>query len=145
MDVEEIVALGIEFFDQSPYAAVTEYAPEDVWATLNGLIESPAGILLVAYGPQRAAQVIGFAAAVVNPLYFNASYRVATELFWWVQPEYRAGTGRRLLEHLEQRAAGLGAHAMQMMALETVRPEAVARTLQRSGYRPVERSFVKEL
>jgi hypothetical protein len=108
--------------------------PATMGATFCNLIDN--GILLTD-GEQCAA------GALVYPAFFNASYTLASEFFWWVDPDARGRLGIDLLNALEAAAEQAGAHSLTMMTLEAVNPERTGRLYQRRGYRPQEHHYIK--
>lgn len=107
--------------------------------TLSNLIEG--GGLFVVGDP-----VYGMAAAIAYPQYFNTSRVAAQELFWWVDENARgSGAGRELMRALESWARDKGADTMMMVALDDLNGDAVAKMYANSGYKPLERNFVKAL
>mgnify|MGYP000894854066 CR=1 len=133
-DMPELVRMGRAFhaaakldieFDDSTF--------RDLCAQL---IEADGALLLIDDGAMLAA--------LCFPIYFNASALVAQELFWWVDPDKR-GAGIRLLQRAEQWAKEKGAVTLQMIALDELSGESVGRLYERRGYRPLERSYVRNL
>jgi GNAT superfamily N-acetyltransferase len=85
-------------------------------------------------------------AAVHFPAYFNAAAFIVQELFWWVKPESRGtGAGGELLTEIEQWAAEKGAAAVFMIALADKNEEKMQNLYARMGYRPLERTFAREV
>lgn len=128
-DIPFIVDLGRKF------AAITypeiDYDPETTAASLRGLIDSEAGVLLVS---ER-----GMIGAVLFPMFFNAGHLHCQEMFWWDE----GGEGRALLRALEARARERGARTITMVCLDDIRPGVFAKLYTRAGYRPAERFFIK--
>lgn len=96
------------------------------------------GLLVMGEPPFAMAGV--FAA----PSYWNTKYKMAAELFWWVEPEHR-GCGGALMDALEVRAREMGATLLDMSCLEKQRPEVVGSIYVRRGYTPIERHFYRSL
>lgn len=140
-DIPACLELGRAFFDASGYSQETAYDPATTAATFTHLMESPDGVLLVA---EVDSEVIGMAAALAYPHYFNAKSRAAQELFWWVDPSARGGTsGVRLLQGLEAWARDSGCITLSMICLTIDSP--AERVYQRTGYRASERTYIKRL
>lgn len=81
----------------------------------------------------------GFCGGILSPAYFNPSFVIAAELFWWGE-----GEGRALREAFEAWAQQHGANAVQFSAMADDRLPAVSRLYRMAGYQPVECGFVKE-
>lgn len=141
-DAAPVAKLGESFHREACWADVVPYNAADCEATIRQLIESADGIVLVA---ENDGEIVGMAAGLAYPMYFNHAHRTGQELFWWVKPGLRDGTGRLLLEMLETEARAIGCLSWTMISLDKVNPEVMARLYRRRGYRASEHSFVKRL
>lgn len=141
-DIPRIAELGQVFFLEAGWCDVASWCPDSIAETLANLIDSETATLLVA---EFGGQVVGMAAALSFPLYFNRHETAAEELFFYVEPTHRTGCGASLLSALETWGRSQGALTFGMKSLELVRPEAVARLYARRGYRATERSYIKRL
>jgi hypothetical protein len=129
-DLPECLVMGEKFTT----AAGFPFDPQSSTDTLLNLMNSQDGILLMGNG--------GMVGGLVYPAYFDKSYRMAQELFWWAETP---GLGVRLLTALEQWARSVSAHSLTMLAMADMRSNAVARLYRRSGFKPLENTFVKVL
>lgn len=87
---------------------------------------------------------VGLVAGLCQPHPFNPALRIATELFWWVNPDARGtSAGGRLFSAFEAWAVEQGADAIAM-SLEASTPLADD-AMTRRGYVPVERQFLRPL
>lgn len=139
-DIPRIIEMGRKFWAQTDYIAV-EYDPGSIehWSML--MIDQ--GLLLVAEADSR---VVGSVGALAAPLLGNVKYLVASELFWWIEPEYRTvGLGAALLMGIEGAARAAGVKFFSMLALNAVDPERAAKIYLERGYKLVEWSFMKDL
>lgn len=134
-DIPALLDMGERFAEKARTAEHIGYDRESVGITLAHLIGSPDGIVLITDARDGA---IG---GLCHPHPFNLKVKVGQELFWWSEGPH----GLALLDALEARARALGAALWTMIALETIRPEATGKLYQRREYRPLERSFIKEL
>lgn len=130
-DIPEIVHWGRKFFDYSPWQGRTEFNEADLSASLEGMITGSGAVFLNGHG---------ICGGVIFPLFFNASMRVAVELFWFAD-----GGGAELREAFEAWAIESGATALQMTCLTDSREPAMRRLLSSKGYTPMEVSFFKEV
>ena len=129
-DIPALVELGKRFQERGkPHCGLDE---ETLSATLLHLITDPMGILFVT---DDARSAIG---GLAHPHPFNRHHITGQELFWWAESE-----GRQLFDAMEERARKLGCHSWSMIALDSVRPEAVGALYRRRGYLPVEHSYAK--
>jgi GNAT superfamily N-acetyltransferase len=71
---------------------------------------------------------------------------VAQEAFWFVHPDYRGGmTGIRLFHAFEDWSKEIGASRIIMAHLTNSMPEKLKSFYQRSGFREVETTYMREL
>lgn len=131
-DMSALLDMAHRFAEEAQLPA--PICPASMGATFCNLIEN--GVLLTD-GKHCAA------GALIYPAFFNASYTLASEFFWWVEREARGSLGPMLLTALEEECRDRGAHSLTMMTLETVRPVAVGRLYERRGYRPQEHHYIK--
>lgn len=138
-DIPKIIAMGRKFWAQTAFKDIV-YCPDSIAESAREMMGN--GLLLVA----EETEVVGAVGAVMAPLYANRSVLVASEMYWWLEPEHRnSGAGKLLLLGIEQAARARGVSVFAMMALEAVEPEKAAAIYQRLGYVPSERSFQKRL
>lgn len=141
-DVPIIAAIGERFHDLAGWHDVASYSVEDCAKTLTMMIESPEHIVLVA---ETLGVIVGIAGGLTFPLYFNHGHRSGQELFLYVEPGLRDGTGGKLLTALEDEARAIGCESWAMIALDKVDPELTGRLYRRRGYRASEHSWIKRL
>lgn len=142
-DLPRMETMGARFFAASDLDVWFSYSPHDFSKTAADVMASDQGVALVGDGPKG---VVGMAIALAYPVYFNRAHVTAQELVWWVESEYRGGPmGAQLRSGLEEWARVKGCLTMEMGALETLRPEALAHLYERKGYGPKERIFCKRL
>jgi len=134
--------MGERFHAEAGWPDIVEYVTADCERTLDHLIRSEDGILLVA---EHGGRLTGMAGGLAHPIYFNHSHRSGQELFWWVEPGLRDGTGKMLLDRLESEARAIGCVSWSMIALDQVKPELTGRIYRRRGYRASEHSYIKRL
>lgn len=138
-DIPRCVEMGRAFFAESN-AASFPFDESSAEKTLTHLIEAEDGALLVA----EKEGVVGMVGALAYPHFMNLSKKAAQELFWWVEPAHRGGSaGVRLLQAVEAWAEARGCATLTMVCLPIDSP--AERIYQRTGYRALERSYVKGL
>ena len=91
-------------------------------------------------------EMVGIAGALAYPMYFSPTNRVAQELWWWMTPKARGnGAAKQMFGAIEQWAAEKGVKAVFMIALEDERSKKMENVYARAGYKPMERTFIKEV
>lgn len=106
------------------------YDPHSMAQTFEAMIAGEHFALFIGDG--------GAIGGMIAPHPFNYSQKFVDELFWWSEGR----EGLRLLAAFEEWAASRDA-MVRMTALEAVSPDRVGRLLERRGYQPLERSFIK--
>ena len=150
-DLWRIEHMGPRFFDASGFDQWFSYKHRCFSKFVTNLMGRDEAVVLV--GDCRIGEtdifttpVVGMAAAVAYPCWFDDSHLTAQELFWWVEPEFRGGTlGTELRTGLEDWAREKGCLTMEMGALDAQRPEALAHLYERKGYGAKDRIFAKRL
>jgi GNAT superfamily N-acetyltransferase len=89
-------------------------------------------------------RIIGTMGALSYNHPFKPSVRIAQELFWWVEPEYRkSGIGQKMMDAGEQWAKEIGCSGMVMVTMHGIDHERNGAFYERSGYGPFEHSYLK--
>lgn len=134
-DVPDLVEMGLRF-RAHVYRDTLAENRERLEALALEMVSTPDRVVFVAE-EDRTQRLCGMLGIVVfgHPM---SGERQATEVFWWVEPEYR-GVGIRLLRVGERWAQMRGAVTMQMVAPSE--SAGVGRLYERLGYREIERAF----
>ena len=133
-DIPEIVRMGRRFYEALGYDELVPFDADDFAASVARWIDDQ--VVIVTDG--------GMGVVITFRSYVNFNFRIAAELFFWVDPEKR-GAGMALLDALESRARSLGAKTMSVVACDTMKPNALDKAYRRRGYAPKEMTYVKEL
>lgn len=136
-DVQECVAMAMRFLTEGPYGDVQPDAIRLEQLALR-LIGSADADIIVATWRERP---IGMLALHVfeHPM---MNRRVASELCWWIEPEYRGGSvSLRLIEHAQTWAKVHGAESMEMVAAT----DQVGVVYERLGYAKFETHYKRSL
>lgn len=141
-DIPVIAALGELFHAEAGWGDIVPYSREDTAKTLAFMVNDDNGILLVA---ERDGEIVGMCGGLAHPVYFNHAHKSGQELFWWMKPGLRDGTGREMLDRMEETAREIGCISWSMIALDKVNPELTGRLYRRRGYRASEHSYIKRL
>lgn len=130
-DIPALLEMGRKFADEAGVTARVGWDDDSVVDMLEGLIDSPDGIVLVS---ER-----GMIGGMVYAHPFNSNVRVFVEVFWRAED----GQGLALLAAAETQAEALGATKSVMVAMDGM--ERTTRLYGRLGYAPCETQFMKEL
>ena len=142
-DLARLQDMGARFFAASGLDRWFTYKPRCFSQVCTNFMASDKAVILVGKGQDGA---VAMAAALAYPCWFDSDHLSAQEMFWWVEPEHRGGLmGTQLHNGLEDWARGKGCLTMEMGALETLRPEALAHLYKRRGYGLKEHMFIKRL
>lgn len=126
-DIPRIVEMGRKFHEAGGIKA--PYSEDATAKTVQHLIESPEGILLVSEQ--------GMIGGATMQAYCADKWKIAVELFWWCEDRQ----GLKLLRGFEKWAATIGANEVRMTTIHNL--EGAARILSRKGYQPTEISHGK--
>ncbi len=142
-DLPEYIRLAIDFHAASPMRGVADFDPVGYDAFLKSATANPDMAVWLA---ESGGHVVGISGAMVYPLYFSPNYRVAQELWWFLTPTARGtGAGLAMFREIERWAAEKDAKAIFMIALEDENSAQMESVYRRSGYTPMERTFIKEV
>jgi GNAT superfamily N-acetyltransferase len=91
-------------------------------------------------------RIIGTMGALSYNHPFKPSVTIAQELFWWVEPEYRlSGVGKAMIDVGEAWAKEIGCAGMVMVTMHGIDHERNGAFYERSGYNPLEHSYLKRI
>jgi GNAT superfamily N-acetyltransferase len=142
-DLPRYLPLAQAFHAASPMHGVIAFDVDGYSDFYLRAINDPAmGVWLA----EEDGVVIGITGALFYPMYFSPTNMVVQELWWWLTPEARGkGAGQAMYKTIESWATAKGATALFMIALEDERAGTMANLYGRKGFRPVERTFLKEV
>lgn len=142
-DLPEYMKLAKAFHMASPMHGAIDFDPDGYSRFyLSSLNQDSIGIWLA----EIDDKIVGICGALAYPLYFNPSALVVQELWWWLTPSARgSGAGAKMFQQIEQWAKEQNAVALFMIALEDQRAQKMERLYARAGFRPMERTFIKEV
>lgn len=142
-DLNKYVTLAQAFHAASPMHGVVEFDPEGYGQFyLSSLQNESIGVWLA----ELNDEIVGISGAIAYPLYFSPSAIVVQELWWWLTPDARgSGAGAAMFKQIEAWAKERSASALFMIALEDDRAQKMEKLYSRAGFRPMERTFIKEV
>jgi len=142
-DLPQYLTLAQAFHAASPmHGSIGFDVPGYSQFYLSSLQNDSVGIWLA----EIENEIVGICGALVYPLYFNPSALVVQELWWWLTPASRgSGAGGQMFKQIEQWAKDKEANALFMIALEDNRAKKMENLYIRAGFKPMERTFIKEV
>jgi GNAT superfamily N-acetyltransferase len=142
-DLNDIVRMGLDFFNASGFSVITDADTLSIIETVDGMMKNDTAVVLVA---DVNGELVGMAAAVSYPLYFNRIHLTGQELFWWVDLQYRRqGHGSALLDGLVSWARSLRLQSLMLVSLPELDGERVSAMYQGAGFRPFELNHIRRL
>lgn len=146
-DLPRIVEMAQRFYPESPYPPLYGDMPEAQAAGLalvvmNGYGNIEPGVVLVA---EAGGALVGMVCLCADRGTFNPAVKMASELVFWVEPEYRGGMAAvRLLRAAEEAARDMGITVNRMAVLSSS-PAQAAQLYERMGYTLTESYYSKRL
>jgi hypothetical protein len=138
-DAEALLVMARKFVAFAPYHDKATATDDELRQIINYLTNN--ATMFVA---EKCGVVIGMLVAVLAPVWYAPSCKVATELAWWVEHEHRGGTAAiRLIQAFENWARNEQAVMVTMSNLEVGDNNRVSSMLARMGYRMTEQSHTK--
>jgi L-amino acid N-acyltransferase YncA len=137
-DYAAVVAMSRKFYDTLSYRDIPFCNESAVrWIELM----RAQGCLLIVHLDE---QIVGMAGALFSQCLFNDAYKVGSELFWWIEPEFRSwGIGRELLAELEKTAHASGCVRFAMASVTD--HDRLGKIYGLAGYEETERAYSKRL
>jgi GNAT superfamily N-acetyltransferase len=142
-DLPKYIVLAESFHMASPMHGVIGFDADGYSQFyLSSLQNDSVGIWLA----EIDDEIVGICGALVYPMYFNPSALVVQELWWWLTPASRgSGAGGKMFKQIEEWAKERNASALFMIALEDSRAKKMENLYVRAGFKPMERTFIKEV
>jgi GNAT superfamily N-acetyltransferase len=142
-DIPKMVEMASRFHQYALVDKGFKFSPPDFARYSTFLMESSIANILIVDVDEEA---VGAIAGAVLPWFMDSSQLVLTELWWWVDPEYRkGGLAFKLLDALTEWGKYLGASKMIMVSIEAEREETVRKYYKRKGFSYMEMQFIKEI
>ena len=142
-DLPAYVEMAAAFHANMPASGIIPFDPDGTATFLSNLIDKDNFLVLLA---EIDGVPVGIAGAALYPMYFSPGSSVVQEMWWWLAPQCRgSGAAQSMYKHIENWAVENGAIAVFMIALHDVNVERMAKMYARSGFRPMERTFIKGL
>lgn len=142
-DVADIVLMA-QRFHASSNQEDQPFDEHKVYSFIDALLSSGGtrSIIILACNDEMP---FGFIVGVINENLFNRDL-VATELAWWVEPEFRKTPDSiKLVEAYEYWASMMGARQSHLTVTTSANHDVLCRFYKNRGYTHKETSFIKDL
>jgi len=140
-DIPDIVLLGEKFFNETAFTGIVKYDYNTVIRLAAKAIKEENYVIFVA----EEEEIIGLAAGVLYPFFFNSEHLTGQEFLWWVEPSTRGQkAGLLLFNALIKWAEENGAESFTMGTIENMNPDKVGKFYERKGFKPSERNYIKK-
>ena len=137
-DLGILLEYGEYFWTLTPYVSTgMEYDTDSVAMLLVSLMDDH--YLRVV---EEEGVVVGFIGIMISPFHFNTNYQIASELFFFIDPDYR-GQGAALLEQAEADLKAKGADVIAMG--ELMSSTDMKKFYESKGYTLTEQTYAKVL
>ena len=104
-DMMDVYPLCEALYEDSGMNKYVAFNREDMLKTLHLLAHDKNGVLFIS---EVNGEIVGMAAATIQPWYWNYKVDYCRGLFFYVKPEYRGnGYGKKFLRMIEDRARRL--------------------------------------
>lgn len=141
-DLEDVTATVFWFLaNESPFPS-PEFSK--VEAVCRGMLMSPNDEKIVLVEEAKGT-IAGILMGFVEANLWN-DQKTAYEMAWWVHPDHRGSRiGIDLLKAFEYWGQKMGATSIHMSNISNDSYEKVDKLYQRTGYKPVEHSYIKRI
>ena len=128
-----------KFIAFAPHGSLIKHTTDDIVNTVRMFLESGVGFVIDVDG-----KAVGILAAIMTSVWYSPSTKVAQEMMWWVNEEYRGTIASiKLIKAYENWAREQGAQIIAMCDLVIEGHEPVGTTLNKLGYEMSERTYIK--
>lgn len=135
-DVEKLVKLGEEFFNETQYARYVEYDRERVTTMVHQMIENGVAMVAMQQG------ISGFAGGLPVPLWFGGEALCCMAV--WVKPEITTNVGAYFVRDFIREARKKGYESVVFTDLE-LRDGKAGRLFERIGMKKIETNWISEV
>jgi N-acetylglutamate synthase-like GNAT family acetyltransferase len=135
-DIESVFRLGDQFSKESKFV---DYDKEIFKKNWTVFIEQDIGVIFISEMDNKTVGMIGG----IKFSCVNTGKMIASELFWFVDPEYRGFEGIKLLKEFENWAK-YDCDKITMVYLQDLMPDKVKGLYKKRGYELLETHYIKE-
>lgn len=137
-DEVQIAEIGEVFFAEAGWHDVTQWNGDKAKDALAIFIEKPECVIYVAI---EGHEIIGMIGAFITEVWFSDDL-LGQELFWYMKPDKRSGTGHKLLKTLEKELMRRGVQLGSMFTVDKI--NGMSEYFARNGYRPSEHTYIRK-
>ena len=142
-DLPDIVECGKRFFEYADFKRYGWYMDEGSFTYLmTQYVERDDCVVLCLMNGLR---VVGGIAASTAPFVYNMKYKLALELYYWVEPDYRGIKSIRMFDMYEERLKEMGVKWSMVTLPDTDMAGKIEEFYIRRGYVKNETRFIKTL
>lgn len=137
-DIDHIIPLAVKFWEIASFNI--PFDEESTRYTLEMSLDQ--ALLTVA----DDGKIVGFACGLMSPCVANFEYKVAHEIAFWLEKEYRgSGLGQKLVKSLEDLAREANATLFNVAALYFASSDKAEAIYKKHGYIKTETCYTKVL
>ena len=139
-DAKTLAEMGLPFIAYSDYGPFVTPSLPEMQQALERMMD-----IGVVFAAEDDGRIVGGIVAVITSPWMSPSTKVAAEMAWWLNEEYRGGrTAFRLLDAFEEWARSQKADIIVLSDLVINGDTPIGKMVSRLGYTLVERSHVKK-
>lgn len=141
-DKESFLRMGRSFYEASPYSKF-ELSEQKLLDIFNNSVYNKLSYLLLML-VDKENQPKGMILGVISSSFFSEE-KVATELAWWVDPDYRSKDSLELVNAFVYWAKEVqNCKAVSLALLDSVSNPKITKYYERLGFHKVEEAYLKE-
>ena len=137
-DLGQLATIADNFYSSSEF--LNDFDMETFKASWSTLLNSDMGVIFVS---RKNGEITGTLGGCKYPD-VNSGELIATEFFWFVNPESR-GEGLKLLKTFEKWAHDEDCKKVIMVHLSDSMPDKIKHIYERFGYKAAETHYIKEV
>lgn len=141
-DIPELKRMALNFKAHSPYKdfPVDEDKIQEFLGKIIEAAPKDAIILMAIVDDKPVGMLVGLSAEFI----FSRD-KYASELAWWVDPEFRGSAGKELQEAFAYWAKKVGCKYLSMALLENEDAKKIKKIYKKLGLVPAEQTWIREI
>ena len=142
-DVIPVTKLALQFYRKTKWNDIRPIEASVMRESILGLIMSPISDIIIV---RRGEDIIGAAGMVSGAYWANPSLTLASEIFWYINPDFRRSkAGKLLFEGMDAWTAQRRCLASQLQASAGEEASRLKNVYTSKGYDELEHSYLKKL